>query len=202
MLRPHRGPFHTPGKRWSCPSGQPRPAYPPIAVSARVSGEVEVKIGVRPDGTVESAVIVRDVPLLASAALEAAQKSQFECRGCSEPVTPYVLLFAFRLDEPTSPVDLQQKDVVSVTASQGRVTIVAEPPPFRYELASLAIRSPKCLWLWRCGSHWTGLDRFYYRVRSGKCLWLWECGYERRDSHRPIPNSRSRGWTASGRSSP
>jgi hypothetical protein len=36
-----------------------RPAYPAIALSARVSGDVEVAVGVRADGTVESAVTGR-----------------------------------------------------------------------------------------------------------------------------------------------
>lgn len=158
----------------------PRPVYPPIAVSARISGEVEVKVAVRPDGSVESAAIVRSVSLLSQAALQAAQKSQFECRDCSES-TPYSLVFAFRLGETTTPPeDAQQRDIVSVTPSQSRITIVAAAQIAIFEFSAVAVRSPKCLWLWTCGSHWGGYDFYYYRVRSAKCLWLWKCGYRPR----------------------
>jgi len=57
-----------------------RPAYPRIAESARVHGEVEVQVAVRPNGTVESATVIRGLPLLQPAALEAARKSRFDCR--------------------------------------------------------------------------------------------------------------------------
>ena len=36
-----------------------RPIYPPLARLARISGEVEVKLGIRKDGSVESAIAVR-----------------------------------------------------------------------------------------------------------------------------------------------
>lgn len=167
----------------------PRPVYPPIAVSVRVSGEVEVKVAVRPDGSVESATIVSSVPLLSQPALEAAEKSQFECRGCTEPATPYSLVFAFRFDDmPPVPADLQQQEIVSVTPSQARITIIAETPLISgIVFSSYLVRSPKCLWLSPCVSHWAGLDYYYFKVRSAKCLWLWECGYKRRGSaeHRP-----------------
>jgi TonB family protein len=133
-----------------------QPIYPPIAVSARVSGEVEVKIGVRPDGSVDRATVVSGPPLLQQAAVEAAQKSQFECRGCSEAATPYSLVFAFQLDGAThSAAEDEQRGAVSATPSQSRVTIVAESPVLygdggTYDASGTRVRSAKCLWLWKC----------------------------------------------------
>ena len=43
--------------------------YPAIAQSARVSGTVNVRVGVRPDGTASEATLLRDVALLSDAAV-------------------------------------------------------------------------------------------------------------------------------------
>src|SRR3954447_4169535 len=71
--------------------------YPPIAQSARVSGTVNVRVGVRPDGTVSETTLLRDVPLLREAALNAASGATFECRQCTEPATPHTISFVFSL---------------------------------------------------------------------------------------------------------
>jgi TonB family protein len=157
------------------------PIYPPIAASARVSGDVEVNIRVRPDGSVESATIVSGPPLLQQAASDAARQSAFECRGCSETAMPYSLVFAFQLDggtQSTTGDDLL--GTVTETPSQSRVTIVAETPLAIVDFASVTARSAKCLYLWRCGSRWGGYDFYYVPVRSVTCLWLWKCGFTKR----------------------
>jgi TonB family protein len=61
-----------------------RPVYPLLARRTWVSGDVNLLLQIRRDGSVESAVIVGGHPLLQQAALESAQQSQFECRGCAE----------------------------------------------------------------------------------------------------------------------
>ena len=60
----------------------PRPVYPQIARSARVQGEVEVAVDVRPDGSVAAVQVVRGIPLLDQAVTEAVRRARFECRGC------------------------------------------------------------------------------------------------------------------------
>lgn len=124
-----------------------RPAYPTIALSARVTGDVEVLVHIRPDGGVKSATVTSGTALLSGAALEAARSSQFECRGCIEASTAYSLLFSFRLDVT----------IDSVPAAENRVTIVAETPIVGGVVWSyFSARSAKCLWLWRCGRRWPG----------------------------------------------
>jgi len=92
------------------------PVYPSIAQSARVSGEVEVKVSVRPDGSIESAEVIGAIPLLSEAALEAARKSEFECQRYDVPV-PYSLVFAFVLDVPAPSPGEEQSAVTQVSVS-------------------------------------------------------------------------------------
>jgi TonB family protein len=132
--------------RWS------RPAYPAIAASARVAGEVEVVIEVRSDGSIESAMVVSGSPLLSGAALEAARSSHFECRGCSEATMAYSIVFSFQLEGTPDLVVGGQGEIVNVSPSQSRVTIVGETAIVGGIVYShIVFRSAKCLWLWKCG---------------------------------------------------
>ena len=133
-----------------------RPVYPTIAASARIAGDVEVAVQVRPDGSVESAAIVSGLPLLNETALKAARSSLFECRGCGEATTPYSVVFAFRLVDrlPVGSGSNGQPQAIIVTPSQSRVIIVAETSVIDdvvYAGIVRRARSPKCLWLWKCG---------------------------------------------------
>jgi len=53
------------------------PVYPPIAQSARVSGVVIVEATIGPDGHVKDAKILRSIPLLDQAALDAVKQWVF-----------------------------------------------------------------------------------------------------------------------------
>lgn len=65
----------------------PRPAYPPVAKTARVSGTVAVQIIVDENGCVVSAYAVSGHPLLQAAAVQAATKACFSpTRLRGEPV--------------------------------------------------------------------------------------------------------------------
>jgi len=135
------------------------PIYPPIASSARVSGEVEVSVGVGPDGRVESAVMVSGVPLLDAAALDAARQSEFECRRCTVPTTPDSLVFAFRIEDRSQPAaDPAPPDQIG--ASRSRATVVGPAQPIHIYFSSDTVRSATCLFLWRCGVGWAGLDSY------------------------------------------
>lgn len=148
----------------------PRPVYPQIAQSARVTGDVEVGIDVRPDGTVASVRAVSGPPLLTQAAEAAARRVAFSCRRCTEALNRYSLYVTFRLslqDEPPHGMPL----VVSPT--QGWVTVVAPVPLIGGGPALVdgdgRARGVKCLFLWRC-------DPPPRRARAAQCLWLWRCG--------------------------
>jgi periplasmic protein TonB len=53
------------------------PVYPPIAQSARVQGIVIVEATIGPDGRVKDAKVLRSIPLLDQAALDAVKQWQF-----------------------------------------------------------------------------------------------------------------------------
>ena len=159
------------------------PVYPPMARIAHIVGDVEVKLGIRRNGSIESAVAVGGHPLLQQTALESAQQSRFECRGCSDEVTYYSLTYSFQV--ATGPRNPNESRKIQVIQSQDRVAIIAEPAPIYIDFAYVQVRSVKCLYLWGCGSRWGGEDFYYYRVRSAKCLYLWRCGLHRRGP--PVP---------------
>jgi protein TonB len=54
-----------------------RPQYPPIAQSARVQGVVIIEATIGPDGTVQDARVLRSIPLLDGAALDAVKRWEF-----------------------------------------------------------------------------------------------------------------------------
>jgi periplasmic protein TonB len=54
-----------------------RPVYPPIAQSARVSGVVIIEATIGADGRVKDAKVLRSIPLLDQAALDAVKQWQF-----------------------------------------------------------------------------------------------------------------------------
>jgi TonB family protein len=124
-----------------------QPTYPALAWQARIQGDVEVTVSVRQDGSVESAVVASGHPMLASTALENAQKSRFGCRGCMESVTSYTLVYSFRLAT-------DEKEANQVIQSENHVTVYSPEPPLVSGggfIMPIAVRSPKCLYLWRCG---------------------------------------------------
>jgi TonB family protein len=128
----------------------PRPVYPQIAQSARVSGDVEVAIDVRPDGAVAAARAVSGSPLLDQAALDAARGTRFECRGCREAITPYSLYVTFRLQDEEHSF---QVTPLVVSPTQGWVTVVATPQVIDHDgprPVDGPTRGIKCLFAWRC----------------------------------------------------
>jgi len=65
------------------------PVYPAVAQSARVSGAVTIEATIGPDGKVIDARVVRSIPLLDQAALDAVRKWEYEptlLNGVAVPV--------------------------------------------------------------------------------------------------------------------
>jgi len=122
------------------------PVYPPLSRHARITGDVKIRVGIRRDGSVASREVISGHPMLNLAAIESAQKSLFECRGCNEEVIFYSLTYTFRLRDD---VDCRGRRLHSVkclylwgcgrwrhneprrlevTQSQSHITILADPP--------------------------------------------------------------------------
>lgn len=134
------------------------PIYPPLARTARVEGDVRLLVSVRTDGTVGSVQIVGGNQLLQYSAVQSAQQSKFECRGCTEPVTSYEMVYSFQLVGQHCPgekdsVNTAQTPRLGVSQSQNHVSLVGEESCIGVCYAVIRVpkvRSAKCLYLWRC----------------------------------------------------
>ena len=127
------------------------PIFPRLALQARIIGEVMVQVGIRKDGSVASAELVSGHPMLKQAALESAQKSQFECRGCSADITPYLLTYTFETKDDGNCCDTQSR-APEVTQRQAHITIVSAQICICDPSSTLTkVRSAKCFYLWKCG---------------------------------------------------
>jgi len=158
------------------------PKYPPLARQANITGDVEIKLEIRKDGSIQSAIVVSGHPMLTEAALSSAQQSRFECRECEDVATQYSLTYDYSFQLTASPGwPCPETGGVRVTQSGNRVMVSAEPAMVHPYFSSLKVRSAKCFYLWTCSSRWGGQDYYYYRVRSAKCLGLWNCGYHLRE---------------------
>jgi TonB family protein len=156
------------------------PIYPPLARQAGITGDVVVKLEIRRDGSLQSAVVVSGHPMLIDAALKSAQHSQYECRGCEDEITMQSLIYSFQLvASPGWPCP--ENAGLRVARSENRVTVTAEPAMVDPYFSNFKVRSAKCLYLWMCGWRWGGEDYYFYRVHSAKCLGLWNCGHRLRE---------------------
>jgi TonB family protein len=138
------------------------PIYPAVARQARVTGDVDLTLKIRQDGSVESAAVLSGHPLLRNAALDSARQSRFECRSCNGRAMPYRLVYTFQLVVLTVPCNGPEDctrpapDIPGpeVTQLGNHVAVInhvldacicdAFPRRRRH-------RSLKCLYLWRCG---------------------------------------------------
>jgi TonB family protein len=142
-----------------------RLSYPPLARQVRISGDVDLMLRIRQDGSIESAVVSSGHPLLAQTALESAQRSRFECRKCSETVTSLRLVYTFQLVGPNScctptkdgPKESQPgEQIPRVTQSLNHVIVIDQTACICDGVPDVGdlrkVRSAKCLYLWRCGT--------------------------------------------------
>jgi hypothetical protein len=156
------------------------PVYPKLARAARVTGDVELELAIRRDGSVAASTLVKGHPLLNDAAIASVQLSRFECRNCINEVTHYSLIYTFQIVQSPDwpcPEKIEQR----VSTSQNHVTIKVDPAAMHIQFSYIKVRSVKCLFLWECDSRWAGEDYYYDRVPSLKCLNMWNCGLRLRE---------------------
>jgi TonB family protein len=73
------------------------PEYPPIAVAARVSGEVDLKITLLDDGTLGTVEVESGPQMLRQAAVESAKGSKFPPATKERASESYALIYRFVL---------------------------------------------------------------------------------------------------------
>jgi hypothetical protein len=126
------------------------PLYPMVARTAHIYGDVALTLQIRQDGTVQSVEFVSGPPLLKQAAMDSARESQFECRGCNEPLTPYPLVYSFQLStngDCCSPLSGPQ-----VSWTGNHILITASTVCTCDPAGVIKARSIKCLYLWKCAT--------------------------------------------------
>lgn len=136
------------------------PIFPQMARVARVTGDVEIALRIRQDGSVESAEATSGHPLLKEAALESARQSKFECHQCTSP-TLYSVLYTFgytstqhccQPQESSAAAGQRAEAQAGITQSQNHITVLVEPFCVCDPGADvIKVRSAKCLFLWHCG---------------------------------------------------
>jgi hypothetical protein len=137
-----------------------QPIYPPVARAAHVTGDVDLLLTVRQDGAVDNVVVTSGQPLLKESAVISAQQSKFECRGCTEQLTNYRLVYTFEIEGECKcePKEMQsnkkepEQAFPRVSDAQHRVTVVAQILCICDPAATTKVRSLRCLYFWKCGS--------------------------------------------------
>ncbi len=171
------------------------PKYPPLARQANITGEVQIKLKIERDGSVASADVVSGHQMLTPAALESAKQFHFECRRCGDDGAEDIVIYSFQIAASPGWPCPEAGSAPRISQLENHITLTVDPPMVSMYFSSIRVRSPKCLYLWLCGSHWGGYDVYYYKIRSAKCFGLWHCGYALREPlatcyklHRPALN--------------
>jgi TonB family protein len=137
-----------------------QPIYPPVARAARITGDVDLVLTVRPGGAVDSVVVASGHPLLKESAVTSARQSQFECRDVQSRLIS-IDWFTRLISKASASVNQEKhrpskknhKAYPQFSDAQHRVTVVAQVLCICDPATTkIRVRSVKCLYLWRCGS--------------------------------------------------
>ena len=126
--------------------------YPPMAVAARVSGEVILNVTLAADGRTSAVIVESGPPMLRQAAVNSATQSQLQA-NLENRSGGYRLVYRFVLDQTTK-CD-HDDSYPRVTHDANVVTITEQNVPICDPVAVIErvrFRSAKCLYLWKCGA--------------------------------------------------
>jgi len=127
------------------------PFYPPIALAARVEGEVHLRTTLLDDGTPGDIKVLEGPQMLRQAAVDNAKGSKFRLAEGSDAEGFYDLTYRFKmvfLDCDQAP---DSGGFPHIQYGSNLITITAQAVPICDPAADLRVRSIKCLYLWRCG---------------------------------------------------
>jgi hypothetical protein len=130
-----------------------------LARAAAISGDVELTLRIKRDGTIDSVDVVSGHPMLRQAAIESAQRSHFECGGCAEVLTAYSLTYEFQIVATDPPKDCNtltdEAQAPKLDPTRHNVLVVFANEIWTCDPAveMRKVRSAKCMYLWKCGYH-------------------------------------------------
>ena len=137
-----------------------QPIFPALARQANIVGDIDVLVIVAPDGTLQSAEVLRGHPMLKQAALDSATHSRFNCHNCKTP-QQYLLLYSYKVVDDgdcchgyaAKPIVEQLEAIRNAKGQlQTHVIIMAKQGCLCDPAFTVKVRSPRCLYLWKCGT--------------------------------------------------
>ena len=127
------------------------PAYPPLARQTRITGDVQLALKIRQDGSVDSLEAVSGHPLLTQAALDSAKQSHFRCTNCGESLTSYRLVYTFQFVDTEHCCSTNLDSLPKPSQSENHITVFTRPMCLCDPAdTTIKVRSIKCLYLWHC----------------------------------------------------
>ena len=128
------------------------PTYPPMALAARVWGEVSLDVTLAPDGTAKTVAVQSGPPMLRQTVVDSATQSQYQANVENSTGT-YRVVYDFVLDQTTK---CEHDDSYPrVKHEANTVTITEQNVPLcdpSAVIETIRFRSAKCIYLWKCGS--------------------------------------------------
>ena len=129
------------------------PVYPAIAIAARVSGDVDLKISLRPDGTPATVQVESGPQMLKQAAVDSATRSRFQLASGDRAQDSYQLIYRFALDKARNCDQARDKSYPHIHYESNTITIAEQPVGLcddAPETEPVRVRSVKCLYVWKC----------------------------------------------------
>lgn len=126
------------------------PTYPRLARQTGITGDVELNLKVGNDGSIESVEAVSGHPLLRSAALDSAKRSNFRCLRCTEAAVSYRLVYTFEVADTRNCCQPNEVGFPKVSQSGNHITVIEAAICICDYVTAVRRRSIKCLYLWRC----------------------------------------------------
>jgi hypothetical protein len=125
--------------------------YPPMAVAARIYGDVILNVRLASDGSASAVTVESGPPMLRQATINSATRSTFQAKA-GNPIG-YRLVYRFVLDQTTKcehddsyPRVKHEANLVTITEQN---VPICDPTAV---IERVRFRSAKCLYLWKCGS--------------------------------------------------
>jgi TonB family protein len=128
------------------------PVYPPIAIAARVFGDVDLRITLTADGTPGDVQVESGPQMLKQAAVDSATRSRFRLAPGDQARQSYQLVYTFALDKAAQCGQERDKSYPHIHYEANTISITEQPVPTCDPIVERTrVRSVKCLFLWKCG---------------------------------------------------
>ncbi len=121
-------------------------------MAARVTGEVDLKMTLRQNGTPGTVQVESGPQMLQQAAVDSLTRSTFESEPGHNADEPYRLVYQFALDKAPGCNQERDKSYPRIHYETNTVTISAQAITICDNATERTrVRSVKCLFLWKCG---------------------------------------------------